>query len=456
MKLESFKEKKNKKKAVYIGIGSIILLLAAIFVYRTYSIYQESQEFDVIKGSVPDQNYDIMFIFYLIDENGNKTISNTIPEGTDYGVKVECTNGAIGSWDREAWGPRISNLTTTRTKCNVNFKKGIFPLERIGIEDPVVKEGCGIYEVTHEDAKITYTSDITAINNLKMTEYRYACSNPNNYVTFNEEEAGWRIIGLVNTPEGQRIKLIRDESIGTYSWDSSASGVNNGYGVNEWSQADVMKLLNSGYESETVGGSLYWNRTSGKCYNGSKNANTNCDFTSKGLTDDAKEMIDTVTWNLGTSNSANTNQMYNYERNSNTGKSCTSGTNCTDKVTRTTSWYGQVGLMYLSDYGYATSGEETTNRESCINSISLSSWGNSSYTNCKDNDWLYNSSYQWTITPRRSSTTTYDAFYVNNAGSADYTGPASSSRPSRPTIYLKSDVKFKSGSGTSDDPYIIE
>jgi hypothetical protein len=74
-----------------------------------------------------------------------------------------------------------------------------------------------------------------------------------------------------------RLKLIRNDSIGNYSWDTSASTVNSGYGINEWSQADLMKLLNPGYETNTdlnnsgssitVNNSLYWTKGSGTCYN---------------------------------------------------------------------------------------------------------------------------------------------------------------------------------------------
>ena len=32
---------------------------------------------------------------------------------------------------------------------------------------------------------------------------------------------------------------------------------------------------------------------------------------------------------------------------------------------RPTKWTGKIGLMYPSDYGYATSGGSTTNREAC-------------------------------------------------------------------------------------------
>lgn len=62
---------------------------------------------------------------------------------------------------------------------------------------------------------------------------------------------------MVAGNKSDRIKLINYELIGKYSWDSINFCVNSGKGVNEWSQADLMKLLNPGYESETIGGLLY-------------------------------------------------------------------------------------------------------------------------------------------------------------------------------------------------------
>jgi len=63
------------------------------------------------------------------------------------------------------------------------------------------------------------------------TEYRYSGSNSavKNYVSFNGET--WRIIGVFEADDGsgnyeQRVKIVRDESIGKYSWDTSASGIN--------------------------------------------------------------------------------------------------------------------------------------------------------------------------------------------------------------------------------------
>ena len=284
---------------------------------------------------------------------------------------------------------------------------------------------------------------------------RYMGANPNNYVTFNNEL--WRIIGVfevkssANGQAEKRVKLIRADSLGNYSWDSSASGVNNGYGVNEWSQADIMTTLNSG---------AYWNRTSGTCYNGANNSTTTCNFSSNGLTSDAKNLIENAVWNTGTiaqdwgsvSSTTKAVDFYNGERSSNTGKRCSSGTYCNDTVARTTTWIGQVGLMYPSDYGYATSGGSTTNRQACL-SKELYNWEGSGYSDCKTNDWLYNSSIaQWTLTPVPFSSGSYVVFYVYSSGCVlDYY--AHNSYGVRPVVYLKSSVKITSGEGTSTSPY---
>ena len=84
---------------------------------------------------------------------------------------------------------------------------------------------------TSDTCTYTLAYDGTCDNNL-----RYVGENPCNYVTFNGEEAGWRIIGLLNTPEGQRIKLIHASSIGNYSWDNKGS-LPSSYGSNDWTDS---------------------------------------------------------------------------------------------------------------------------------------------------------------------------------------------------------------------------
>ena len=74
------------------------------------------------------------------------------------------------------------------------------------------------------------------VNNLKKDNtvdenIRYYGSDPNNYVSFNNEL--WRIIGVF----GDNVKLIRSETLGKLSWDSSESSINVGYGVNQWGES---------------------------------------------------------------------------------------------------------------------------------------------------------------------------------------------------------------------------
>ncbi len=317
------------------------------------------------------------------------------------------------------------------------------------------KSSTDVYTVPNKtSSSCTYTLayDGTSDNNL-----RYVGKNPCNYVKVDNEY--WRIIGVMNNIDDgtgkkeTRIKLIRKDGIGEYSWDTSESSVNSGGGVNEWSQADLMKLLNPGYESESVGGSLYYNNSSGNCYSDENNGTKACDFTTTGLKTNLKNLVGNTLWNTGT-NGTNypsdglASHFYSYERSSNNGKICTSGDYCNDTVTRTTTWKGKIGLMYLSDYGYATSGGSTTNRTSCLNQ-KLFDW---SYDDCSDNDWLLD--YQWTISPDAHHTLANLVFYIYTYGNAN-ARDAYVAGLVRPSVYLKSSTTILSGEGTKSNPYTI-
>ncbi len=286
-----------------------------------------------------------------------------------------------------------------------------------------------------------------------LTDYRYIGADPNNYVTFNNET--WRIIGVFTVDDGtgkkeERLKLIRDQSIGDYSWDNKPSGTGSStssYGSNEWTDARINYLLNPGHESESIGGSLYWNSGSGTCYSGSNNGTTTCDFTSTGLKDEAKNMIGDTVWYLGgasnytSASNGLTSHFYSYER----GTTVYSG--------RSTSWTGKVGLMYPSDYGYATSGGTTTDRNSCLNK-ELYNWDSSSYSDCKNNDWIFNSAYQWTITPDASRSN--GVFSLNSPGHAYNYTAIRTNNGVRPVVFLKSSIKIVDGDGSSNNPYILQ
>ena len=157
-------------------------------------------------------------------------------------------------------------------------------------------------------------------------------------------------------------------------------------------------------------------------------------------------MIGNTKWNLGgtasytSSSNGLASHWYTYER----GTEVYSG--------RPTEWIGKVGLMYPSDYGYATSGGSSTDRETCLNT-ELYNWDGSSVSDCKNNDWLYNSSnYQWTITP--PSSTSRDVFLVDSNGNVDNYGARSRDAVS-PALYLSSNVKISGGEGSEGNPYTL-
>ena len=295
---------------------------------------------------------------------------------------------------------------------------------------------------------------------------RYIGANPNNYISFDGDI--WQIIGVMKNIENgsgvkeDRVKIIKNTAIGSYSWDTSSSRsyVNQGYGINEWSKADLMKLLNPGYENESIGGSLYWNSKSGKCYNAMNNGTTTCDFTNTGINDNLKKLIGDAVWNTGANdgtvykmNNLLSENFYEMERSSNTGKICTRGTFCNDSVTRTTKWTGKVGLMYPSDYGYATSGGNTTDRKGCLAKY-LYTWNDTSYSDCKNNDWLYKNKSQWTLMPTANSS---EAYYVFNIYSTGYVfrNTVGYNDNVFPVVYLKASTKLKSGDGSSSNPFVL-
>ena len=116
---------------------------------------------------------------------------------------------------------------------------------------------------------------------------------------------------------------------------------------------------------------------------------------------------------------------------------------------RSTSWIGKVGLMYPSDYGYATSGDSTTSRTTCL-AEEMFSWYNAS--SCYKNDWLFKSSYMWTISSGSSAGNF--VFSIYNSG-REIISDARNGYGVWPVTYLKSTINITSGTGSSTDPFIL-
>ncbi len=305
----------------------------------------------------------------------------------------------------------------------------------------------------------------------ELKSYRYIGADPNNYVTFNDEVAGWRIIGIETVDDGtgkkeKRIKLIRKDLLTPdMSWDNKPNGTGSSedeYGSNDWTDSRLMYLLNPNHETEQTGvsGSIYWNRQSGKCPYGSNNGTIACDFSEVGLLSEARKMIGDAKWFLGgtadykSADNGAANHFYGYERGEET---CTTKGKC--KQIRKTNWTGRVGLMYPSDYGYATSGGSSANREYCL-AETMYYWDlGSDNSVCYNNDWLYNSSkMQCTITSSSGgSDSSISIFHVSASVGTPNIGDMDGYKYDvRPVVYLKASTLYKSGDGSSSNPFVFQ
>lgn len=270
----------------------------------------------------------------------------------------------------------------------------------------------------------------------------------------------YRIIGLfkgVELSNGQKkdlVKVISNDSIGQYSWDQSAENVNNGNGINDWNQADLMKLLNPGFDPEPIGGSLYWNNGLGSCYgfdvDNFEYTTIPCDFSSLGLSASVKNIISTVKWNLGGSDFYDfyANEMYELERGENVvvpGTSC-SGDECNDTVIRNTVWEGNVTLPYASDYGYAVDFNDCDN------------YTLYRYANCVESNWMYSllisdvRASTWFLTPNSSLAT--GVLVVFGAGNVKNDGVGFGGNV-LPVFYLDSSLALLDGDGSINEPFIV-
>ena len=290
---------------------------------------------------------------------------------------------------------------------------------------------------------ITYNYDTT--NSLMQDiggNLRYYGASPNNYIYFNCSDYSnqssttcetWRIIGVFDG----KLKLIRGSQIGSYSWDNKneSTGAETGGGKNDWTDARLMKLLNPGYESETTGGSLYYNAKSGNCYAGEDNATITCNFTSAGIKNDTtRSLIADTIYYLGGHNSSSVypNQIYEKER----GTAVYSG--------RPTTWQGKIALPYQSDYGYAA------NLGKCLDK-NLASYNDAT---CTSNNWMKAitaSSIDWLLTS--DSDNAYGVSFISSFGDVYYYN-SSTVYGITPVLYLNPEIGVK-GTGSSSAPYQI-
>ena len=324
----------------------------------------------------------------------------------------------LTAWIDESYILPIKNETTTTKQTNEETYK--FKVKVVGVDSPIIiKEeistsvtgiasqvlptltsnagDSGLYTITHEADN---TLQIGAVESI--TEYRYRGASTKNYVTFNNET--WRILGVFPTDDGtgkieNRVKLIKDQSIGDKYWDTNGS--------NNWARPATLNTeLNTTYLN-------------------------NLDSTSKSMIGNTKYYLG------GYSNSKiQKDVMYQYERKiqNTTNNEFYYGSN-------PNSWVGKLGLMYASDYGYAVSDECTQTLYNYYNAI------------CKNNNWLFKGNNEW-ILPQAASYS-FNAFIVYPIGRVNYDSVNYFQYGVRPVLYLISSAKITGGNGTSSSPYTL-
>ena len=436
----------NNKGFTLIELLAVVILLITISLFVMPKIVDVIKEGDKTKENITKNkiieaakeytsNYDTNFLNDLVNVGDSKyidkeeLINNKLLDTKDIGdipfIKVK----VILKEDNKIEYIIVDSATVSRPNYGnaVDYINNLYDIEDFRKEDGLKKDN---------------TSD---------ANIRYEGANPNNYVKFNDEL--WRIIGVF----GDNIKLVRSEELGKLSWDISDSSVNNGWGVNEWSQADLKEYLNT----------MYYGGTSVTCYVDGNNSTTTCPTGS--LNSTSKTMINNYTWNTGAINiedttivnpetfALNTVPFYNAERGSVNGKICTSGNECNDTVTRTTTWQGYVALPYVTDWAYASS--ETACATNMYDGYDAA---NDNYDNmtCKKNNWMHHGSTMdeamWMLSPLARSGYAYNVWLVFGGGLVDGGRYASIALSVFPSVYLNTEVKITSGSGTSSDPYILE
>ena len=468
---------KNKKITI-ITIISLIVLTGIYLLYNTYALTTKTtNNGDYYTINLTDSNIvslaanEEKTVIYQINNTNNGTVSygvaynNSNIEVKVYSDSKDKVTGTIGANDNKYVKLRLKNKTSSNTTVEITAVMGyenggdlIVPSDSTLVTKTYTNSFAGYITELYDNStktpvtnnSITYQYDTT--NNLMQDiagNTRYYGASPKNYIYFNCDSYPstncelWRIIGVFDG----KVKLIRNESIGKYSWDNknTTTGAETAYGKNDWTTARLMKLLNPStyYTTDTndngKGQSLYWNATSGTCYSSQNNATISCNFTSTGIKDTTRNMIAETTWNLGgwSTSDIYSNVMYEKER----GTTVYSG--------RSTTWAGKIALAYPSDYGYAT------DLSKCFQVLH-----NYDDNTCKSNDWMYSiitnsgNDYGWLLFPHKNYA--YSVLRVSVSGYARNYDYASAMEGVVPVLYLNSNQSIAGGDGSQNNPYQLK
>ena len=384
------------KKQILIGISGILVIIIVLITTLSLILNKDNDN-EVFMTSVDEEKTSQVggFLTLMLEtEAGSgtyeKSTSSSWP-GDDYIFNENlsaCENGGKLSWNDEKKAVILNSFGSDA--CYVYFDKKITLADVCSNGDNLSECIINYYNATGDMDNGLYYHDTDLANGAADNSYRYAGANPNNYVCFGDdcsvEDNLYRIIGVF----GSEVKLIKNTSIGNYMWDSS----NNTW--NSSTKPDIRNTLNTTFLNSL---SSTW-----------------------------QNKIATHAFKVGGMNkndSATAKEYYNKELGS-------SSSSTTDSM--------KIGLMYVSDFGFAASNNYWTTALSIYDSVI-------------NNNWMYMGLYEWTIS--RSSVISDSAFALISLGYVAISF-VDSSKAVRPSFYLKENVTYVSGDGSKENPIQID
>ncbi len=283
-----------------------------------------------------------------------------------------------------------------------------------------------------------------------VTNYRYIGEVPNNYIDFNNET--WRIIGVIDG----KLKIIRNESIGTMAWDLKQNGVGSSTtatGSDDWRDSQLMYMLNpnasllsnynrvNGVITDKNGRIVYKEgKLPALVSTTSTEYPADAGDTPWGLNAVAQNQAVETTYYTVTSGAPEIESVMS------------AGYLWYRETTKTSAVNGKVGLMYASDYAYTFAAGVNDGCYSSIDSssdMSIPIPGEEQEVRRCENSWLNSSYDEWTMTGMTQNGRAY------KVGSGDATEVAVNNiKAVRPVVYLNPDIKL-TGTGTSTNHYKI-
>ena len=288
-----------------------------------------------------------------------------------------------------------------------------------------------LYTGTQGENSIYY-HDSSLTNGAGDSSYRYSGANPNNYVCFGSNESTcptdnlYRIIGVF----GNNVKLIK------YDYATSALlGTDGDY----YGQYTVGSSNYKGNNYANIA-SYSWNsstRTNTWSESNLNKVNLNTNFINN-IGTEWSNKIAVTTWKVGGNIDANVRSVTPSVAYQNEIVNPVT-TNTTDNATE---YSAKIGLMYVSDYGFAAEPSAWT-----------LTMGNYDNTTATSTNWMHMGLYEWTIS--RGADISDIVFYVYGGGKVYCDSVYYGDTAVRPSFNLESSITYVSGDGTQNSPIRI-